>query len=536
MVDQTKVQEVLDTIPLGYRGTGGAIAIVKDGELIGQRAWGYADIDQRVPLTPDIQMPICSITKQFVCALLLDLQRNPTPSMLAKGDIQAQFDDKLRELLRPELTQDGTLTLQNLCDMQSGLRDYWAMTALWGTKPEDEYLVERDCPPMLERSKSFHFKPGSEFSYCNVNFYVLARVIERVTGEPLGKLLSERILSPAGMKTAFLCSDNAKLPPPCLGYEGTEGLGFVPAVNRMEWSGDAGLVASLTDMIAWEKYLQHLYSDSDSWYHKVAQPITYSDGKFAPYHNGLCHSDISGVDNLGHAGALRGYRSCRRHALKEGLSVVVLFNHEPDVMGASEDALRIILDKPKPQYPLVEPNTSWFGSFLDQETQLSITISKGSAPGEIKVLYHDSPETLHLTDATHAEASGISANIDGDVLRMHRIMENRKVEAQRLVPRDSSFRDKLLLGDYKSEEIESVFHCWGESGLLYGAFDGYLGKGTITGMKYLGDDVWALTCPRGLDAPAPGDWTVVFHRNESGGIIGFKIGCWLARGIDFIKV
>jgi hypothetical protein len=54
-------------------------------------------------------------------------------------------------------------------------------------------------------------------------------------------------------------------------------------------------------------------------------------------------------------------------------------------------------------------------------------------------------------------------------------------------------------------------------------------------MCYLGDDVWALTCPRGLDAAAPGSWTVVFHRNESGAIAGFKMGCWLARGLHFVK-
>ncbi|KAJ5527029.1 beta-lactamase/transpeptidase-like protein [Penicillium frequentans] len=212
MADKQTVQQILDTIPLRYRGPGGAAAVLKDGELIGQRVWGYADVDQRIPLTPEIRMPICSITKQFVCALLIDVQRNPTPAMLAKGDIQSQFADKFRELVRPELTQDTGLTLDNLCDMQSGLRDYWAMTTLWGTKPEDEFLVERDCPPMVDRTKSFHFKPGTEFSYCNVNFYLVARVIERVTGETLGKLLAERILGPAGMKTAFLCPDNAKLP------------------------------------------------------------------------------------------------------------------------------------------------------------------------------------------------------------------------------------------------------------------------------------------------------------------------------------
>jgi CubicO group peptidase (beta-lactamase class C family) len=536
MADKQTVQQILDTIPLRYRGPGGVAAVLKDGEVIGQRVWGYADVDQRIPLTPQIRMPICSITKQFVCALLIDLQRNPTPAMVAKGDIQAQFTETFRELVRPELIQDTGLTLQNLCDMQSGLRDYWAMTALWGTKPEDEFLVERDCPPMVDRTRSFHFKPGTEYSYCNVNFYLVARVIERVTGESLGKLLAERILGPAGMETAFLCPDNSKLPPPCVGYEGTEDTGFVPAVNRMEWSGDAGITASLIDMIAWEKHLDSLFADSGSWYHKVAQGTTFSDGTPADYHYGMSRINIGGIVTLGHGGALRGYRIHRRHALHERLSVVVMFNHDGEASAAVEDIMRAILNKPKPVYAPVEPDPSWFGSFLDQETQLSITVTKGSNTGELAIAYESDPDTIKLTDATHGENPTINASIDGNVLYMHRISENRKLFARRIVPCDSSFKDNSIQGDYQCEEVKSVFHCVGEAGMLYGSFDGYLGQGTATAMKYLGDDVWVLRCPRGLDAPAPGDWTMVFRRDESGSIVGFKIGCWLARGIDFIKV
>jgi hypothetical protein len=184
----------------------------------------------------------------------------------------------------------------------------------------------------------------------------------------------------------------------------------------------------------------------------------------------------------------------------------------------------------------VEPDPSWFGSFLDQETQLSITVTKGSNTGELAIAYESDPDTIKLTDATHGENPTINASIDGNVLYMHRISENRKLFARRIVPCDSSFKDNSIQGDYQCEEVKSVFHCVGEAGMLYGSFDGYLGQGTATAMKYLGDDVWVLRCPRGLDAPAPGDWTMVFRRDESGSIVGFKIGCWLARGIDFIKV
>jgi CubicO group peptidase (beta-lactamase class C family) len=534
-VTKQNIEQIINEIPLRYRGPGGAVAVIKDGEVVGQRVWGYADQSRRILVEPSTQFPICSITKQFVCGLLMDLHRNPTPQMAAKGDVQRQYTEKLHELL--PLAREKGLTLQNLCDMQSGIRDYWAMTTLWGAKPDDEFLIDRDCPPMLDRTKSLHFEPGTEYSYSNVNFYLVGRIIERVTGEPLGKLLEERILKPAGMTTALLCPNTAHHPPPCVGYEGNEDHGFYDAVNRMEWSGDAGMVASLNDMIAYEKYLDQLYADPQSWYHTATKPQTFSDGTTARYHYGLGRVDINGIDSIGHGGALRGYRLHRRHVPEEHLSVVVLFNHEADASAAVDHILRGLLNRPNPENAPVKPAVEWYGVFLDLATQLAITVAKSSKEGEVLITYgaHLEAAPLKLTDAKNGKARSMTGSVDGDVLRIHRVSDNRKLEARRLTPREDALKNAGLVGEYYSEEVDSTFHCIGEAGMLYGFFDGYLGKGLVTSLRYLGDDIWALSCPRGLDAPAPGDWTVVIHRDESGSVVGFRIGCWLARGVDFVK-
>jgi hypothetical protein len=195
------------------------------------------------------------------------------------------------------------------------------------------------------------------------------------------------------------------------------------------------------------------------------------------------------------------------------------------------------LDKPNVQTTPVAASPEWAGIFLDQDTQLSITVSKGPREGEILILYagHQDTEKIKLTDATNGKSKSMTATIDGDNLRIHRIVENRKLNAHRLVKDESSTKNTPLQGVYECAEIQSTFHCTGDAGMLYGSFDGYLGRGPATPMRYLAGDVWALTCPRGLDAPAPGDWTMVLRRDESGSVVGFKIGCWLARGLDFVK-
>ena len=497
-------------------------------------------MNQRIPLTAETQMPICSITKQFVCALLLDLQCNPSPAMAAKGDIREQVSDKLRELLRPEIMQDGGLTLENLYNMQSGLRDYWAMTTLWGAQPDDAFLIERDGPAAMDRTRSFMFHPGTEYSYSNVNFYVLARALEHVTGEPLAKLLADRVLGPAGMKTAFLCPDTAQTPPPCVGYEGTESTGYCAAVNRIEWAGDAGLVASLTDLLSWEQYLERQLSDPESWYQTPCATTTYSDGNRAFYHCGMLHVGVNGVDSLGHGGALRGYRLHRRHVPREHLSVVAMFNHEANASAAVDDVLRGIMNAPSTEdrkaeaaHP-PEASADWTGVYLDQDTQLAITVTPGTKVGQIQIA-RSAPEVIELTDAVHGRSAWMSATIEGDTLHVHRIAENRRLVAQRLIPRNASLNDATFRGDYECAEVASVFHCHGHGAVLYGSFDGYLGCGPATALRYLGGDVWSLACPRGLDAPAPGNWTLVVRRNDAGLVNGVTIGCWLARRLDFVK-
>lgn len=559
------VQQILEATSARYRGPGGAVAVVKDGELLGQHVWGYADMDKRILMEPTTMMPICSISKQMLCAVLLDLERNPPPAVASRGPVREQLQNKLREMLPPGLCESSGLTIQHLCDNQSGIRDYWALTTLWGAKPEDAFSLDTDAPGMRARIKSLHFEPGSRYSYANTNFHILARLVESVTGQPLGELLRERVFGPADMATARLCADTAAHPPPCVGYEGDERRGFLPARNRIEWSGDAGVVASLEDMVAYEKHLDRLWRQAAgpggppnpdgaplNWYQTAAQRqhVKFSDGRAARYRYGLGHTVIEGTDlhAMGHGGGLRGFHLQRLHQPSGRLSVVALFNHGADAGGATRYILREVLGLGPPAPPRQpgdpDPVPGWFGDFLDPETMLLAAVRPGAA-GEVAFTFAGDAETLRVegsggeTDGdrgARAVSRSMVASINGDTLSADRFLDNLRLTAVRLTPRESSRMDATLQGTYRCDEIESVFYCSGQGDMRYGSFDGPMGKGPVLLMRYVGDDVWAIACPRGLDEPAPGDWTVVFHRDERNAVTGFTVGCWLARKLQFTKV
>ncbi|KAK5126508.1 hypothetical protein LTR08_004760 [Meristemomyces frigidus] len=539
------IESVLSGFPHLVRGPGGVAAVLKDGQVVGQSAWGYADLEQRIPMTAQTQFPICSISKQMVCLTMVSLERKPTSLMLERKQEPAeQFEAELRKLL-PHLAQaeDGhQVTVANLYNMQSGIRDYWAMTALWGARPDGIFSLLHSAPEVLDRIKSFHFAPGTEYSYSNVNFHVLGRILENVSGISLAQLLVERLFIPAGMTTAALCPNTNGLPLPIVGYEGNEKVGYFAATNRIEWAGDAGIIASLDDMVAYEKYLDRSLSDPESLYARTSQQQTFKDGTPAAYGYGLARFPIAGKKAIGHGGALRGFRHARLQIPSERFSFVVMLNHEnakPEAMVTG------VLGFEEPKPTVYAPHQSWTGNFLDYHTQLSVTIEIGDRekPGTLSISYGPgtSGESVKLTSETEGGAPNMKVRLDGDVLHVERVDDNRTLHATRIQPPNDVDSHRATSSDYtgtyRCDESDSTFNVSGEDGTLYGCFDGFLGQGPIWLMRRVGKDVWLLGNPRGLDSTPPGDWTVVFKRGKDGNKVDeCTVGSWLARKVKYVKL
>lgn len=454
------------------------------------------------------------------------------------------LNEALHQLLPYNLVSNKDLTVERLVGMQSGMRDYWALTVLWGATPGDRFSIYQDLPEALKRLGDFHFAPGTQMSYSNTNFIVVGIAIEKATGQTLGDLLESRLFKPAGMTTAALRPDTERLPPSLVGYEGSEESGYIAYRNRIEWAGDAGILASLEDMIAYEKYIDRSWStDPQSAYFKTAQEPRYADGATANYGHGLAHGDISGMKTVGHGGALPGFSLNRMYVPEERISVVVLLNSFKSAGDVVEHVLKKIVAPP----PTDEQGSSakelkvgWTGHYLDEDSNLAIVVEQ-EKPGELGLCYARAMEKgLKLHSETEARSKNTEVRFENGSLSIRRPKENRQFTARPLTAKDLTAEGadvSIYTGVYRSEEVDSILHITsGGGGMLYGYFDGYLGQGPAHLMHHLSEDVWYLACHRSLDHQAPGNWTVVFRRSEDGkGIGAVTVGCWLARNIQFVK-
>ncbi|GHG96247.1 D-aminopeptidase [Pseudodonghicola xiamenensis] len=513
-IDMTALERALALLPAAHRGPAGVAGVVKDGQVIARRAWGFADMYRHLPMTAQTRLPICSMSKHLTCALLLDLFGGTEPLEPLLSDLLPNHKGPL-----PSVAQ--------LCHNQSGLRDYWALTVLQGAEPEGLF-TEADGLRLLGQAKGGHFAPGTMYSYSNGNFRLLAELIRRATGRDFAELLQERIFGPAGMKTATLAADTRTPADGVVGYEGNDEVGFLPAKSGVYWFGDSGVAASLDDMLAWECHIDATRDMADGLYNRLCVPVAFADGTPASYGYGLRRDVLAGYEVTSHGGGLRGFASFRLHVAAERLSVVVMFNHEASAMRAAWSLMEAALGCKIGETP--GPAQGWNGLWLDEESSLLIrTVDR---PTGVRLDYATSPSLLRPMPDGSAEGRGLRLYRDGDRLRMDRPGENLHVEAPALSPVDWADGQEIS-GRYRSDDIEAELTIEARDGASYIAFHGMLGTGPMERMYPLAADLWSVTTRRAMDAAPPGEWTLRIRRDENGRITGLTLGCWLARNIEY---
>jgi D-aminopeptidase len=343
--------------------------------------------------------------------------------------------------------------------------------------------------------------------------------------------LHDRIFERIGMNSAFLAANTRAMPDGTEGYEGTQTSGFRVADNNILWTGDAGLGASLDDMIAWEKHIDATRDDTSALYNRISTPVHFRDGKEATYGFGLGRGTVLGRPVTAHGGGLRGWRSHRLYARSERISVVVMFNHLSEAHAAASALFAATLDEDLPQTARASTMPDWLGAYVEPETGIVARID-AAADGRVQLRYGHSPEQLDLQADGTAQGGSTRLRLEQDGVWMDRGAENHSSRLRPCV----GVAAKDIAGRFRCEELNAELTIFDAGGALYGGFSGFLGQGRLELLDPVGPDVWTLPCHRALDYTAPGDWSLVFRRDANGRIDGVEVGCWLARRLLYTRV
>jgi len=131
------------------QGPGCAVGVSRDGRLVFAKGYGSADLEHDTPITPSTPFYIASVSKQFTAMSIV----------LLAEDGRLSLDDSIRKWV-PEVPSFGSpITLRQLLNNTSGLRDYFTLLALSGW-PSDGPLTERQFLDLISRQKNLNFAPG----------------------------------------------------------------------------------------------------------------------------------------------------------------------------------------------------------------------------------------------------------------------------------------------------------------------------------------------------------------------------------------
>ncbi|MBN1225031.1 MAG: serine hydrolase [Candidatus Aminicenantes bacterium] len=293
---------------------GVALAVIHNGEIIYERGYGMANLEQNVPITPETVFRIGSTSKQFTaaCIAILSLQ----------GKIA--LDDDIRKYI-PELPAYGTpITVRHLVHHTSGLRDYLVLEYLTG-KTDDDFYTPEDTVAMIARQKELNFKPGDEHLYCNSGYLLMGVIVSRVSGKSLNTFAQEHIFKPLGMKNTHFHDDYTMIVKKRADGHAKSEDGFKINNTTLNHVGDGGVFTTVEDLYLWDQAFTN-YKLGKDLMDLLHQTGVLNDGKKLEYAFGLNVSEYKGLKFVAHGGAFVGFRADMIRFPEQKFSVICLAN------------------------------------------------------------------------------------------------------------------------------------------------------------------------------------------------------------------
>jgi CubicO group peptidase (beta-lactamase class C family) len=300
---------------------GCVVGVSRGGRTVLERAYGSAELEHGVSLTPQSILEAGSVSKQFTAAAIVLLARDGGLSL----------DDAVRRHV-PELPPFAdSVTLRHLLTHTSGLRDWGALAALAGWPRGTRVHTHAHVLDILSRQRALNFRPGTEYSYSNSGYNLLAVVAERVSGRSLDQLTRERIFRPLGMTSTRWRDDFTEVVPGRATAYARAGGGYAIDMPFENVYGNGGLLTTVGDLLRWSENFRpgsrHFGRVGGSDLVNLMQtPSVLSAGDTIAYALGLVVGDFRGVREVGHSGATAGYRAYLARYPREELAVALLCN------------------------------------------------------------------------------------------------------------------------------------------------------------------------------------------------------------------
>ncbi|MGJ7612093.1 MULTISPECIES: serine hydrolase domain-containing protein [unclassified Variovorax] len=515
---------------------GMVMGIARHGRLLYRRAVGMASLEMGVANTPATRMRIASTSKHFTAMAVL---------LLAEDGLLG-VDDAVRKHLPelPQLSADGP-TLRHLLTHTSGWRGH---DELWAIAHGLTFTRPGPGLPAMARQSELNFEPGTHMVYSNGGYFLLAKIVERVSGLSYDDFLKTRLFGPLGMPdTASVATDLDVVPGLAGLYMPAPGGGWQRGVYPCELDGGGSLVSTVDDMLRWQAHMragEKTVGSATSWA-LLSEPTTLSSGSTVRYGFGLARHPYRGVEIVHHAGAVLGAQSQMLSVPAHGLDIIVMVNGA--AVAPSTLALKVVelLLGDALQPPEVRPLASAFpalvgqnyhdrstGSvlgFADVAGKLGMSWQAGGAramhqgDGKLWLGLQDLPVNDLVLDA-----GDIDPQRAPDTLVLHEGGQPRRFERLGEAVPDAASLAAQLCGDYTSADLDATAQVALADGTLLLTVQGRHGQ-HVCALTALSADLMTLASTDPVLAQMGA--SVLNVEREAGRVVGLRLSTLRTRNI-----
>jgi len=181
---------------LNKAGLNGVVLYAEQGRVVYEKAFGWRDLSKRQKdsLRVDDAFQLSSDSKMFTAEAV----------MLLKAEGKLDYDDDVRKYI-PQLPYEG-VTIRHLLNHRSGLPRYDALADKHWPDRKKPFSNEAMIKMLAEKKPEPYGTPDGSYFYNNINYALLATVVERASGQHFEDFMRERIFEPLGMSHSYIYS------------------------------------------------------------------------------------------------------------------------------------------------------------------------------------------------------------------------------------------------------------------------------------------------------------------------------------------
>jgi len=328
---ENRIDSVILTEFNDKNGPGGVFMVAQKGKIKYQKAFGKANLELDVDLSPENVFQLGSMTKQFTAVALLMLEE--------KGKLDV--NDPVSKYI-PDYPLGNKITIHHLLTHTSGIKDFTKMKSL-------SSISQKDMTPKMMvdffKDEPVDFAPGERFDYNNSGYVVLGYIIELVSGEKYEDFIKKHIFEIAGMSNSYYASNREVINKRAYGYQKKDN----KFVNKTMISfsipfSSGSLMSTAGDMLKWQNAITQNTLLGMKETKKAFSKYQLNTGEEFTYGYGWHITALNGTPVRAHGGSIFGFKTMGVYVPGEDIYVIGLSNcdcHSPTEITKSIAAIAL---------------------------------------------------------------------------------------------------------------------------------------------------------------------------------------------------